>query len=64
MKVICNTCPCLNLDIEEGQSCNLKFKTSLGFSKMENKYICTSDYCNLSFIRYDGKNFRPQERKE
>jgi len=62
--VICDTCPCLNKDNEDGCSCNLGYNSRMdlwiGYSKFcDGKHHSWSDRCKLEKIIDDGNDLFP-----
>jgi hypothetical protein len=62
MKVICDICPCFDLEYSR---CNLGFAIeAFEWDEISEEDIdMISDNCKLEVIKYDGEEFRPVERK-
>ncbi len=55
---ICNNCPCLNNDYEQGESCNLGYTTDYVELKIKG-YAHVSTNCKLSHIKHGDSSYSP-----
>lgn len=62
-KIICdeyrNECPCLNIDNEQGGSCNLGYE--IEYKEFNKKWNTVSDNCGLMGIVHKDGMFQPKE---
>lgn len=55
---VCNSCPCLNTDIENGSSCNLEYESESYETSKD--WLELSPNCKLESIKHSGKVFTPE----
>ena len=55
---ICNYCPCLNCDIEDGNTCNLEYPIHLVRVKKQLNYI--SHKCKLVEVKFGNDTYVPE----
>lgn len=66
LAVICEECPCMNSDSDEGSTCNMDDSVSIDYDKVvlngkEDWLHLTTDECKLGMVIGDEKYFIPRQ---